>query len=72
MIIDPSISLDGDFNINCANSKTGSIEITPVNNVGAVDYRWADGIIGNARGISRTAHTELLSQMRITATQTQV
>ncbi len=49
MLIDPSISLDGAYNINCANSKTGSIVITPVNNVGLVDYRWADGIIGNAR-----------------------
>ena len=49
MIIDPLISLDGNYNINCANSKTGSIEITPVNNVGAVEYRWSDGMMGNMR-----------------------
>jgi gliding motility-associated-like protein len=49
MIIEPSISNDGNYNINCANGKTGTIDITPVNSVGAVEYRWSDGIIGDMR-----------------------
>ncbi|MBE0668836.1 MAG: hypothetical protein IH593_14340, partial [Bacteroidales bacterium] len=49
MIIEPSVSNDGNYNINCYNGKTGTIDITPVNNVGNVEYRWSDGIIGDMR-----------------------
>jgi len=43
MIIDPSMSNDMMFNINCHDAETGSIEVTPVNNVGFVAYVWQDG-----------------------------
>ncbi|MGE5350397.1 MAG: gliding motility-associated C-terminal domain-containing protein, partial [Actinomycetota bacterium] len=37
-----SLSNDGDFNINCHGAGTGWAAITPVNNVGAVNYIWYD------------------------------
>jgi gliding motility-associated-like protein len=49
MIIDPSHSALGGFNINCAGASTGSINVNPVNNVGAVKYLWSDGATGYAR-----------------------
>lgn len=49
MKIDPSISYDGAFNINCAGEKTGSVTVSAVNNVGPVNYLWSDGMTGNER-----------------------
>jgi hypothetical protein len=43
MMIDPSVSRDGAFNINCAGEATGSITVSPINNVGGVRYLWNDG-----------------------------
>lgn len=43
MIINASVSVAGGFNINCAGDSTGSIDITPVNNVGSISYLWSDG-----------------------------
>ena len=40
---DPSHSLAGGFNINCAGESTGSITVLPVNAVGSVSYLWSDG-----------------------------
>ncbi|MFZ2286037.1 MAG: gliding motility-associated C-terminal domain-containing protein, partial [Bacteroidales bacterium] len=44
MILVPSLSNDGEWNINCYGAQTGSIEITPVNGVGFVAYIWQDGL----------------------------
>ena len=41
---DPSHSLAGGFNINCAGDSTGSLNVIPVNAVGAVSYLWSDGV----------------------------
>ena len=49
MSITPSESQDGNFNINCAGAKTGTITVEAVNNAGPVEYLWADGEIGNIR-----------------------
>ncbi len=49
MTIEKSVSLDGDYNINCFGGQTGYANISPVNNVGSVDYLWADGNIGSKR-----------------------
>ena len=49
MTIVPSASALGGFNINCAGASTGSINITPVNNVGTVNYLWSDGATGRLR-----------------------
>lgn len=49
MSITPSESQDGNFNINCAGAKTGTITVAAVNNAGPVEYLWADGEIGNTR-----------------------
>jgi gliding motility-associated-like protein len=49
MTIDPSISLDGGYNINCAGASTGSVTVTAINNVGPVAYLWIDGQIGKIR-----------------------
>jgi gliding motility-associated-like protein len=43
MTITPSASSFGNYNINCTGASTGTINITPVNNVGRVDYKWKDG-----------------------------
>ena len=40
---DPSHSLAGGFNINCAGDSTGSLNVIPVNAVGTVSYLWSDG-----------------------------
>jgi gliding motility-associated-like protein len=44
-----SVSSDGAYNINCAGGTTGSINVSAFNNVGSVEYLWADGYIGKAR-----------------------
>jgi len=44
MNITLSQSTAGGYNINCAGGKTGTIDITPVNQVGVVEYLWSDGI----------------------------
>ena len=49
MNIDRSLSSDGNFNLNCADSNTGFINITSANNVGPVNYIWSDGNIGSDR-----------------------
>jgi gliding motility-associated-like protein len=49
MKIDPSVSMDGEFNINCADGATGSVTVSPVNNVGNVIYLWNDGITEGSR-----------------------
>jgi gliding motility-associated-like protein len=49
MAIDKSVSPDGRYNINCAGSNTGTIDISPVNNAGSVTYLWNDGIWGFSR-----------------------
>ncbi|NLV19689.1 MAG: T9SS type B sorting domain-containing protein, partial [Bacteroidetes bacterium] len=43
MDIELSLSLTGGHNINCAGDNSGSIEVTPVNQVGDVNYLWSDG-----------------------------
>ena len=49
MTITPSISQDGNYNIDCCNAQTGFVNLGAVNGVGAVDYLWADGYIGSNR-----------------------
>jgi gliding motility-associated-like protein len=49
MTIVPSISALGGFNINCAGSATGSINVYAVHNVGTVNYLWSDGTTGSSR-----------------------
>ena len=49
MTFDPSLSNDGIYNINCHGAHTGSVTVIPVNNVGAVNYLWSDGAVGNTR-----------------------
>jgi gliding motility-associated-like protein len=49
MTITTSISSDGAYNISCGGSKTGSVTLTAVNNVGVVNYMWEDGFEGNER-----------------------
>jgi len=38
-----SSSIAGGFNINCAGSSTGSVDIETVNQAGSVTYLWSDG-----------------------------
>jgi gliding motility-associated-like protein len=49
MKMDLSVSMDGAFNINCADESTGSIMVSPLNNVGEVKYLWNDGNTGAFR-----------------------
>lgn len=49
MTIDRSVSLDGNYNINCAGGQTGFVNLSAVNNVGQVVYMWGDGYIGKTR-----------------------
>lgn len=49
MTIEKSASLDGNYNINCFGGQTGFANLAAVNNVGSVDYLWADGYIGSKR-----------------------
>ena len=49
MTIEPSVSLDGNYNINCFGAETGYLNLSAVNNVGQVDYLWSDGYIGRNR-----------------------
>lgn len=49
MTIEPSVSLDGHYNINCFGAQTGYVNLGAVNNVGSVDYLWADGYLGSSR-----------------------
>jgi gliding motility-associated-like protein len=43
MSFDPSYSTAGGFNINCAGTNTGTLDVIPVNAVGDVSYLWSDG-----------------------------
>jgi gliding motility-associated-like protein len=38
-----SHSTAGEYEINCAGTNTGSIDVVPVNHVGSVSYIWSDG-----------------------------
>jgi gliding motility-associated-like protein len=49
MIITSSLSYFGDYNINCRDSLTGTIDINPVNPAGTVTYLWSDGLISKTR-----------------------
>jgi gliding motility-associated-like protein len=49
MVINTSASSYGAFNINCAGDSTANISIVPMNNVGNVNYLWADGVTGKSR-----------------------
>jgi len=44
-----SSSLAGGYNINCTGDSTGTIDISPVNNVGNVSYLWSDGLTSASR-----------------------
>jgi gliding motility-associated-like protein len=44
-----SSSIAGGYQINCAGDSTGTIELTPVNNVGNVRYLWSDGMTSASR-----------------------
>jgi gliding motility-associated-like protein len=43
MTLSPSISIDGDHNINCAGDSTGTIDIEPYGYVDSLSYYWRDG-----------------------------
>jgi hypothetical protein len=49
MTKDISISVDGAYNINCNGASTGFIAVTPQNNIGLVNFKWADGAMGRER-----------------------
>jgi gliding motility-associated-like protein len=49
MTINTSTSSDGTYNINCADGKTGIIDVSAFNYVGQVDYLWENGQIGSTR-----------------------
>jgi gliding motility-associated-like protein len=49
MTIEPSVSRDGEFNIDCNGAQTGWVNVSAVNNIGRVDYLWADGYLGSRR-----------------------
>ena len=49
MTIEPSVSKDGFYNIDCAGAQTGTATVTAINNVGPVIYRWDDGNAGRIR-----------------------
>ena len=49
MDITLSESFDGNFNIDCAGTRTGFINVEPVNQAGTVNYLWSDGATGNLR-----------------------
>lgn len=49
MNIIASESPDRLYNIACAGGRTGSVEVSALNNVGQVDYIWSDGYIGSER-----------------------
>ena len=49
MTIVSSISHDGHYNIDCYGSKTGYVNLSAVNGVGAVDFLWTDGFRGGNR-----------------------
>jgi gliding motility-associated-like protein len=44
-----SSSTSGGFNINCAGTSAGSIDVVPVNQVGTVTYLWSDGETSKTR-----------------------
>jgi gliding motility-associated-like protein len=44
-----SQSIAGGFNINCADEKSGTIDIEPVNAAGLVTFAWSDGAGGQTR-----------------------
>ncbi|HPF01643.1 MAG TPA: gliding motility-associated C-terminal domain-containing protein, partial [Bacteroidales bacterium] len=43
LTFEPSHSIAGDYNINCAGENTGSINVITENAVGDVSYLWSDG-----------------------------
>ena len=49
MTIDPSVSLDGAYNISCGGEKSGTINVVASNNIGATDFIWSDGGQGSNR-----------------------
>jgi gliding motility-associated-like protein len=49
MTLTPSLSLHGNLNINCAGDSTGTINVTPINNVGRIKYLWSDGDTSKTR-----------------------
>ena len=49
MTIESSVSIDGNYNINCYGAKTGIVKLSAINNIGLVDYRWGDGFLGSER-----------------------
>jgi gliding motility-associated-like protein len=49
LTIEKSVSIDGSYNISCFGGQTGFANLAAVNNVGSVDYLWADGFIGSKR-----------------------
>jgi gliding motility-associated-like protein len=49
VVMVPSVSMDGAYNINCYGASTGSIAATAANGVGKVDYLWIDGAVGSNR-----------------------
>ena len=49
MTIQPSVSIDGNYNISCFGAQTGYVNLDAINNVGQVDYLWADGYLGSKR-----------------------
>jgi gliding motility-associated-like protein len=44
-----SVSSDGQYNISCAGTNTGTINVLTENGVGRVDYLWNDGFKGSER-----------------------
>ena len=49
MTVATSSSDHGPFNLNCAGDSTGTINITPVNGVGTMNYLWSDGSTSKTR-----------------------
>ena len=49
MTIEPSVSRDGNYNIDCFGGQQVSVSLTAINNVGPVDYLWSDGYLGKVR-----------------------
>ncbi|MBA4321557.1 MAG: hypothetical protein C0408_01945, partial [Odoribacter sp.] len=48
MTVSLSASTVGGFNINCAGTSTGSINLEAVNNVGTTNWLWSDGYTGKS------------------------
>ena len=62
LTLEPSISSDGAYNINCFGEKTGSISVSAINGVGTLNYIWSDGQVGeNATNLSAGAHKVIIT-----------